>query len=141
MLADVSRRAFANDVLYGAPEEGGPPGYDSAEWQTETAQGATAYLVIELGDSVVGGIILFGSAGDYWIGKMFIDPCQQGRGLGSEALAHMEREYSDARRWSLETPAWNRRNHNFYEKAGFTRAGTSESGDYLFEKRVKEPSH
>lgn len=139
VLATVSKRAFENDVVHGAPETGGPPGYDSAGWQDEIARQATAYLVLEVEGSVVGGVILFGSAGDYWIGRMFIDPSHQGRGFGSEALARLEREYTDAWRWSLETPTWNRRNHRFYEQAGFVRAGTSESGDWLFEKRVKEP--
>ncbi len=124
-LAAVSRRAFENNVLYGAPKEGGPPGYDSAEWQAEAAQAAMAYLVVEREGSVVGGIIVFRSAGDYWIGCMFIDPDQQNRCLGSEALAQLEREYPDAIRWSLETPPWNLRNHGFYEKAGYLRAGVS----------------
>ena len=47
ILATISRRAFENDILYGAPQEGGPPGYDSADWQRETASSATAYFVIE----------------------------------------------------------------------------------------------
>jgi RimJ/RimL family protein N-acetyltransferase len=136
VLAAVSQRAFENDVLHGAPEKGGPPGYDSPAWQTETARTATAYLVIEVGGRVVGGVIVFGSGGDYWIGRMFIDPDHQGRGYGLAALASLEREYPEATRWSLETPPWNKRNHRFYEKAGYTRAGTSKSGDYLFEKRT-----
>jgi GNAT superfamily N-acetyltransferase len=135
LLAAVSRRAFDNDVLHGAPAKGGPPGYDSADWQIETARAATAYLVIEVGGSVVGGVIVFASGGDYWIGRMFIDPDHQGRGYGSAALAQLELEYPDAIRWALETPPWNERNHRFYEKAGYTRAGLSKSGDYLFEKR------
>ena len=140
-LAVVSRRAFENDVQYGAPEVGGPPGYDSTDWQLTTAEAATAYLVIVVEDSVVGGVIVFGSAGDYWLGRMFIDPDQQGRGIGTRAIAELEREFSDATRWSLETPPWNRRNHSFYQKVGYSRVGTSESGDYLFEKNMKEPSN
>jgi RimJ/RimL family protein N-acetyltransferase len=139
MLAAISRRAFDDDVLHGAPGTGGPPGYDSAEWQAQTASEATAYLTIEVGGSVIGGMIVFGTDGDYWLGRMFIDPDHQGRGLGSEALARLERKYPDATRWSLETPPWNRRNHRFYEKAGYSRAGISRSGDYLFEKELKEP--
>ena len=135
IMAAISRRAFESDVLHGAPAEGGPPGYDSADWQLETARAATAYLVIEVEGSAVGGMIVFGASGDYWIGRMFIDPEHQSRGHGSEALARLEREYPDATRWSLETPPWNRRNHGFYEKAGYVRAGVSKSGDYLFEKR------
>jgi RimJ/RimL family protein N-acetyltransferase len=135
ILAEVSRRAFEHDVLHGAPGVGGPPGYDSAEWQAQTARMATSYLVIENGGSVIGGIIVFGSDGDYWLGRMFIDPEEQNRGLGSRALALLEQAYPDSIRWSLETPEWNRRNHRFYEKAGYRRVGRSKSGDVLFEKR------
>jgi RimJ/RimL family protein N-acetyltransferase len=141
VLAAVSRRAFEGDIHYGAPELGGPPGYDSAKWQQETASAATAYFVVMLEGSVVGGMIVFGSDGDYWLGRMFIDPEHQGRGIGSEAIAQLEREFPDATRWSLETPPWNQRNHTFYEKAGYSRAGISASGDYLFEKVMKSPSN
>ena len=137
VLAEVSRRAFECDHLHGAPEKGGPPGFDSADWQAEMAAAATAYLVIEVDGRVIGGLILFGSADDYWIGRMFVDASHQGRGLGSRALAELERMYPEAELWSLETPTWNLRNHRFYERAGYTRAGFSKSGDVLFEKRVE----
>jgi GNAT superfamily N-acetyltransferase len=134
ILAAISRRAFENDIHHGAPELGGPPGYDSAEWQLETAAAATAYLVVEEDGAAVGGIILFGSDGDYWIGRMFIDPEMQSRGIGTAAMAELEASFPEARRWSLETPTWNRRNHSFYEKVGYRRTGLSDSGDYLYEK-------
>ncbi len=136
VLAAISRRAFDQDVNLGAPGPGGPPGYDSAEWQTETAGDATAYLVVENDGEVVGGLIVFGSRGDYWLGRMFIDPERQNRGLGSEAIRRLEEAHPDWTRWSLETPSWNRRTQEFYEKAGYSRAGESGSGDILYEKRT-----
>ena len=33
VLTEISKRAFDNDVNYGAPGPGGPGGYDSAEFQ------------------------------------------------------------------------------------------------------------
>jgi GNAT superfamily N-acetyltransferase len=138
LLADISRRAFEQDVSVGAPGPGGPPGYDSAEWQTDIAREALAYLVIEHEGRVVGGLIVFGGRGDYWLGRMFIDPETQGRGLGSEALSRLERTYPDWTRWALETPPWNQRTQGFYERAGYARVGRSESGDVLYEKRAKQ---
>jgi GNAT superfamily N-acetyltransferase len=135
-LAAISRRAFENDVRYGAPAEGGPPGYDSAAWQQETARAATAYLEIEIEGTIVGGIIVFGTSGEYVVGRMFIEPDQQNRGIGAKAMDLLERRFPDAKRWSLETPPWNRRNHRFYGKVGYARAGRSASGDYLFEKHM-----
>jgi GNAT superfamily N-acetyltransferase len=85
-------------------------------------------------------MIVFGSGGDHWLGRMFVDPDLQNRGIGSEAMELLERELPDATRWTLETPPWNRRNHSFYRKAGYSRTGVSGSADLLFEKNMKTPS-
>jgi GNAT superfamily N-acetyltransferase len=136
VLAAISRRAFENDVHYGAPARGGPPGYDAPEWQVRTAREATAYFVIEHHGDIVGGMIVFGSDGDYWLGRMYVDPEVQNQGVGARAVDLLEGEFPDAERWALETPPWNTRNHRFYEKLGYARAGLADSGDYLYEKHV-----
>jgi GNAT superfamily N-acetyltransferase len=135
-LVDISKRAFENDINYGAPKVGGPPGYDSQEWQSDIATEATAYYVILECDNIVGGLIVFGTGGDYWLGRMFVDPECQNRGIGSTAIKLMEAEFPDAYRWRLETPIWNFRNHLFYEKVGYKRVGVAHSGDYLYEKNI-----
>ena len=84
VLAEISRGAFDRDVAVGAPGPGGPPGYDSAQWQTQAARDASAYLVVEAEGEVVGGMIVFGANGDYWLGRMFVDPERQNQGLGTE---------------------------------------------------------
>ncbi|MHC4218675.1 MAG: GNAT family N-acetyltransferase, partial [Planctomycetota bacterium] len=136
LVTAVSKRAFENDVECGAPAVGGPPGYDDPQWQARIAGEATAYYVIEDQGSVVGGMIVFGENGDYWLGRMFVDPGTQNRSVGSRAITLLEREFPDARRWALETPRWNTRNHLFYEKTGYARIGQADSGDYLYEKRL-----
>jgi GNAT superfamily N-acetyltransferase len=138
VLATISRRAFDHDIVVGAASEGGPPGYESAEWQTQTACDADSYFVIEADSEVVGGLIVFGTLGDYWLGRMFVDPDRQDQGLGSAALVRLEEAYPDWTRWRLETPSWNKRTQRFYEKAGYTHVGTSPSGDLLYEKHSKE---
>jgi GNAT superfamily N-acetyltransferase len=135
-LAAISRRAFEHDVHYGAPARGGPPGYDAPEWQIRTAGEAAAYCVIEHRGDVVGGMIVFGSNGDYWLGRMFVDPTAQNQGIGARAVNLLEGGFPDARRWALETPQWNTRNHRFYEKLGYARVGLADSGDFLYEKRL-----
>jgi GNAT superfamily N-acetyltransferase len=137
VLADISRRAFESDTRVGAGSPGGPPGYDSPEWQSRMAAEAESYLVVESEDGIVGGMIVFGTDGDYWLGRMYIDPERQGRGLGSEALARLEATRPDWTRWRLETPPWNRRTQEFYRKAGYEPVGRSPSGDVLFEKRAR----
>jgi GNAT superfamily N-acetyltransferase len=136
LLAKISKRAFENDVQFGAPARGGPPGYDAPEWQAQVAREATAYYVIEHQGDVVGGMIVFGSSGDYWLGRMFVDPTAQNQGIGARAIDLLEGEFPEAKRWALETPQWNTRNHRFYEKLGYARVGLADSGDYLYEKCV-----
>jgi GNAT superfamily N-acetyltransferase len=135
LMASISKRAFENDLNYGAPEVGGPPGYAHSEWQSRIAAEATAYLVIEDQGVAVGGIIVFGSSGHYWLGRMFVDPAVQNRGVGSRAMTLLEGEFPDAERWALETPP---RNHHFYEKVGYIRTGLADSGDLLYEKHPRK---
>jgi hypothetical protein len=57
-------------------------------------------------------------------------------GIGARAVNLLEGGFPDARRWALETPQWNTRNHRFYEKLGYARVGLADSGDFLYEKRL-----
>ena len=57
-LAKVSERAFHSDVDCGAPGIGGPPGYDSAEWQRRMMRLARYYKIL-VDNQIVGGLIVF----------------------------------------------------------------------------------
>jgi hypothetical protein len=41
-----------------------------------------------------------------------------------------------AKRWTLGTPAWNRRTRHFYKKVGFVEVGEDGHGGILFERRI-----
>ena len=55
-LALVSWRAFDNDVNYGAPSVGGPPGYKSDRWQSKMMKLGEYYKILA-GGRIVGGFI------------------------------------------------------------------------------------
>jgi RimJ/RimL family protein N-acetyltransferase len=137
-LALISWRAFDNDIHYGAPGKGGPPGYKSDMWQMRLIATGHFYkiLLADNGDRIIGGFVVFeNSYGDCELGRIFIDPEFQNQGLGTQAMAFMEQAYPNARRWTLGTPGWNLRTQHFYEKVGYVRIGTVGRDGIRYEKR------
>jgi RimJ/RimL family protein N-acetyltransferase len=135
-LAQVSKRAFDEDVHYGAPGLGGPPGYDSAAWQAKMMR-LGEYFKIIVGEQTVGGMIVFRKrVREHELGRIFIDPDYQNRGFGTLAFQFLWREYPLAKRWTLGTPAWNLRTRHFYHKVGFSELGEDGHGGILFERQT-----
>jgi RimJ/RimL family protein N-acetyltransferase len=133
VLAEISKRAFLSDVVCGGKGEGGPPGYESAQWQVFMMK-KSKYHKFTVGDVTIGGAIVINkSKGHYYLGRIFIDPKYHRKGIGTEAMQLLLGNYPDARRWTLETPPWNIRTKAFYEKLGFRIIGES-SQDLFFEK-------
>ena len=143
-LAGISQRAFDSDVAVGAPGPGGPPGYASPDSQAE-AMKAGDYHAILVDGHIAGGAIVFETGpGEYALGRIFIDPEWHGRGVGSRAVALLWEAYPQARRWTLDTPIWNRRTRHFYESLGFMAIGerTEPGGpDLVVFERQAGPQH
>ena len=121
---------------------GGPPGYDSPSWQREAIETGSYYRVTEA-DRIVGGLVLFAlEDGSVRIGRAFLEPECQNRGIGSELLRFAESVFPETRRFVLDTPTWNMRTRHLYEKFGYERAGEIESGFGFpliqYEKRIEE---
>jgi len=133
-LADTSRRAFEADDYLGAPRLGGPPGYDSPGWYQEALRHGTGFKLV-LNGVVIGGALVF-PKGPAWyeLGRIWLIPEAQSRGLGTLAMTQIESYFSDARRWTLDTPIWNLRNQDFYAALGYREVGRD--GEFVyFEKR------
>jgi GNAT superfamily N-acetyltransferase len=122
-LAAISRLAFDSDRDFGAPGPGGPPGYDDPGWQEQMmVQGD--YFAIAFGGTLVGGAIVFAIGPRHCeLGRIFIDPAWHRRGIGRRAVAMVMEVYPAAKRWTLDTPAWNERTRQFYEGLGFRDVG------------------
>jgi GNAT superfamily N-acetyltransferase len=130
-LADISKRAFHSDVHVGAPKGdegssdggGGPPGYDSSEFQSRMMKVCQYYKMIYDG-RVVGGLIASRRRpGHYELDRIFVDPEYHNKGIASRAFEQVWALYPDARIWTLGTPEWNVRTRHFYEKLGFVQVG------------------
>lgn len=142
-LAAASTRAFDSDRAVGAPGPGGPPGYDSAEWQTEAMGWGRYYAVVVDGQLAGGAIVVDKTDGDCHLARVFLDPPWHRRGIGRRVMALLDDAYPHARRWTLDTPVWNRRTRAFYEALGFVDVGrlpTSAGFELvLYERRAESP--
>ncbi|MCP4536140.1 MAG: GNAT family N-acetyltransferase [Chloroflexi bacterium] len=136
ILALISKRAFENDVLYGAPGPGGPPGYDSDLWQIRMITAGKYYKIL-FDDQIIGGFIIRIMGYQYnELSRIFVNPNFQNRGIGTQAFEFMWAEFPEIKRWTLGTPAWNHRTRHFYEKVGFVETGKDGYGGIFFEKKL-----
>jgi GNAT superfamily N-acetyltransferase len=125
VLTDICVRAFHSDIDFGTEGEGGPPGYDSVEWNTKRiTNNFVHYYKILLSGDIVGGFISGRRRPGYNVcERIFVDPESQREGIGARAFDLIWDTYSDAQVWTLGTPEWNDRTKNFYEKIGFKQIG------------------
>lgn len=142
-LTKVQIKTFDHDSKkFLGIDTGGPPGYDSEEWQIQIMQKADYYKIVK-DNKIIGGFIIFNPRkGEYVLGRIYIDPDYQDRGIGTQAMKFMLNKYSDAVKWSLDTPSWAIRNHYFYEKLGFVKVKESKAdlegySDIFYEKETK----
>ena len=137
VLAEVSKRAFDHDIHYGAPGPGGPPGYDAAAWQAKVMRFGDYYKILD-GKRIVGGMVVMRrGAREYEVGRIFIEPEWQDRGIGTGAFEFLWTKYSLAKRWTLDTPAWNQRTRHFYKKLGFVELREDGDGSILLERQIQ----
>lgn len=141
-LMHTQARAFDDDARHFSdmPEGGGPPGYDDGGWQIMMMQRAAAYFCIMEDDRIIGGAILFRQGPDHMeLGRIWIDPDFQGRGLGQQIMGMLEAKFPQMTRWTLETPVWATRNHHFYARCGYVQVGPHPQMEdqIVFEKRCE----
>ena len=127
-LTEIQTRTFQDDNKLKPPGciMGGPPGYDSVDWNAGWIE-KTPYYKILFDDQIVGGIIVFELAEKHYeLGRIWVDPDFQNRGIGQQAVRQMLEAFPEAKKWILGTPSWAIRNQHFYEKMGFVRVRETE---------------
>lgn len=127
-VTEISISAFHSDAYlksnhpeFPGKEEllaGGPPGYDDETWHKDMSN--KGFLrTLWFNEEIIGAsIVYFVGNGVIEIGRIFISPAYQKKGLGLEAINMLEHELN-AKSLRLETPAWNVRTRAFYLKAGY----------------------
>lgn len=139
-LTALQVRAFDDDVRrYPDAPAGGPPGYDDVAWQLEQLRRGTCFKILD-GDELVGGAIVFRTGpASCELGRIWVEPSRQGRGIGARAMELLEHAFPDATVWTLDTPAWATLNHSFYGHRGYRKVREAPAGRMLlffYEKRL-----
>ncbi|MHA1916116.1 MAG: GNAT family N-acetyltransferase [Promethearchaeota archaeon] len=126
ILAELSKKAFHTDSeVFGFEEPGGPPGYDSPEFQNWAMRTLTYYKIL-YDDDIVGGIIIdTGKVDHHILERIFVDPRHHNRGIATIGVILIFNEFPGVV-WTLGTPEWNKRTTHFYEKLGFKQIGWDE---------------
>ncbi len=145
VLTPIMKRAFDEDSQMHLGKDGGPDGYDDGAFLRKYAlhPDSTARKIL-LDGRPAGAYILWLDPPTrcHMLGNLFVDPSVGGKGVGTAAWAHIEREYPGTALWRTETPIFSRRNHHFYvNKCGFhvvriENPHDPENGSYILEKRM-----
>jgi replication factor A1 len=141
-LTETCKTAFDSDSDFGSPGPGGPPGYDSVEWNSDKIKNRyLQYYKILDDNEIVGGFIVGNRGPGYQAcERIWVDPGQMRSGIGSRAFDLIWEKYPSAELWVLGTPEWNTRTNPFYQSIGFRQIGKthdySEWDGIYYEKRV-----
>lgn len=143
VLTEICKKAFDSDSEFGAPGLGGPPGYDSVEWNSRIINNRyLQYYKILDGYNIVGGFIVGDRGPNYQVcERIWIDPDHMRKGLGSRAFRLIWNIYPSADLWVLGTPEWNTRTNPFYQSIGFTMIGKTHEYSWdgiYYEKKITE---
>ncbi|MHA2078876.1 MAG: GNAT family N-acetyltransferase [Candidatus Thorarchaeota archaeon] len=143
VLTETCKKAFDSDSEFGAPGPGGPPGYDSLEWNIDKIKNRYLryYKILDEND-IVGGFIVGDRGPNYQVcERIWIDPDQMRKGMGTSAFNLIWEEFPSADLWVLGTPEWNTRTNPFYQSIGFDKIGTTHEYSWdgiYYEKRITD---
>lgn len=141
ILRDIAIRAFEEDkIKYGST----PPGIETIEWHLSKIKDGMYYKIMEE-DKIVGAINLYDLKNNHFrLGAIYIEPSYQNKGIGTKTISFIENTYPDIKKWSLDTPYKNYKNHKFYEKHGYVKIDEvkpMENIDFFlfeYEKEIKK---
>jgi ribosomal protein S18 acetylase RimI-like enzyme len=126
------------DAIYGAVEVTRitDSWHAIAVLRSQLADTTNTFLVAEVAGAIVGTALLQVVAADLaTLHRLYVRPANQGQLIGAKLLAASLRAVPMAERVRLEVARVNVRAITFYERAGFTRAGTNVAGDtHIYEK-------
>ncbi|OWA34969.1 hypothetical protein B9G55_14620 [Saccharibacillus sp. O16] len=126
--ADETRRWYTNG------ERPYIPGFNSLSMQIYQMREGL-YDKIMLGEQLAGVVLVSTTGREHGrIDRLYLAPCMQGLGLGSQALKLIENKYPRIIEWSLDTIKCSPRNLHFYEKNGYERTGEDDEEVYYTKK-------
>lgn len=133
-LVGISKHAFDTDVEVGGSCVGGPPGYKSLQFYTKMARMNCLYKLTDDDGITVGGAVLFVKDKEMNVGRIFVSPEHFRKGYGIFMMQQIEAMFSEVQIFTLDTPIWNIRTNEFYQKLGYTEV-RRDSDFVYYEKR------
>jgi ribosomal protein S18 acetylase RimI-like enzyme len=136
-LVGISKHAFDSDVEVGASELCGPPGYKSLPFYTKMARMNCLYKLIDDDGLTVGGAVLFVKDNEMNVGRIFVSPEHFRKGYGIFMMEQIETMFPEVQIFTLDTPIWNIRTNEFYQKLGYTEVRRDSDFVYYEKRRDK----
>ena len=122
ILLAIQKEAFYEDLLKYEDVETSPVNepIERLQWKINHYN----HYTIWYGQQIIGGIDIRKLEDEHYrLNRFFLANDYQNKGLGTQTLNLIEKEFPNARTWSLDTPHLNVRNQHFYEKEGFKKVG------------------
>lgn len=143
ILTETCRQAFDSDSEFGSPGPGGPPGYNSLDWNVDKIRNRYLHYYKILTDhEIVGGFIAGDRGPDYMVcERIWVDPDRMRKGIGTRTFNLIWNLYPSADLWVLGTPEWNTRTNPFYQSIGFVQIGKTHDYSWdgiYYEKRITD---
>lgn len=134
ILTDFSKRAFESDISVGATEIGGPPGYDSEQFYLEMMHSKFLYSFFD-NEELVGGAVVYPKDKSFMeVGRIFINPKKLHQGYGTKLMTAIENNFTGISGFVLDTPIWNKRTNNFYQKLGYDEV--NRDNEFVYYKKI-----
>ena len=130
VLTELSRRSFDAAAFAEGHEPDGPEGYEEESWYRMIDKSDALY-VLEDGDRIIGGAVLFPNPRELFINRFFVVP--ERTGDTGAVLELIESLFPDESMIEIDVPEWDRAKIGVLKKAGYLDCGTIE-GDICFEK-------
>lgn len=143
ILTKIMTSAFNEDTsMHTDLKEYGPRGYNDGsliKWLNEN-ENFESYKVIYNNATVGAYTVGIKPNGEYNLEMLFIDPRYRKDHLGRIVWKDIEQKYINAKRWTVETPDYSKRNYHFYTKnCGFVFQRENICGNgaksFIFEKQ------
>lgn len=124
ILTRIMTSAFNEDTsIHTDLKEDGPTGYNDGRLikKLNEHDGFESYKIIYQNNIVGAYTVAIEANKEYTLEMLFIDPDYRENHLGTTVWKDIEQKYIGAKKWTVETPDYSKRNQHFYTKnCGFT---------------------
>lgn len=118
-ITEIKIQAFNKEINTYLGRDGGPPGYDKLESESDIIKKHLAYKIM-LENEIIGAFFLIQlEKTEMRFEDFVILPEYQGKGYGYNTMQLIERYYPLIEKWFLSTPIFSIGNQHLYEKFGY----------------------